>query len=356
MSRRLEFVPVSSRVARPAFTLVELLVVIAIIGILIALLLPAIQAAREAARRVQCQNNLHNLALAVLNFENQKKGLPESIDVKGDAANGDKVAFIGPPNHSRLSWITRILPFMEQAQLFDQFNFKEPAVNQNATTAPESQILDSILCPSDQARGRFFATTAQPVFGKAFAKGNYAAYVSPEHAECMVRASGALINKKQKLSAVTDGTSGTLMLSEIRTREDQIDARGAWALAWQGTSMLAADMHSTTSNVRICSQTSPPPYVPNPIWSDFVLTPNSQEPRSDDIYLCNNTVSTASMIERMPCKNLSNSETIAAARSSHMGGVNASHIDGSVRWINDDIEPVVYGSLICINDGLVLSE
>jgi prepilin-type N-terminal cleavage/methylation domain-containing protein len=350
-----EFGRALKRRRRSAFTLVELLVVIAIIGILIALLLPAIQAAREAARRVQCQNNLHNLALAVLNFENQKKGLPESIDVKGDAANGDKVAFIGPPNHSRLSWITRILPFMEQAQIYDQFDFKQPAVNQNAATAPEKNVIDSILCPSDQARGRVFTATTL-AFGKIFAKGNYAAFVSPEHAECMVRASGALINKRQPLSAVTDGTSGTLMLAEIRTREDEVDPRGAWALAWQGATMLAADMHSTTSNVRICAQASPPPYVPNPIWSDFVLTPNSQEPRSDDIYLCSNAVSTASMLERMPCKNLSNSETIAAARSSHMGGVNASHIDGSVRWIDDNIEPVVYGSLICINDGLVLFE
>src|SRR4051794_40555098 len=66
----------SESIASRGFTLVELLVVIAIIGILVALLLPAIQAAREAARRMACQNNIHNLALAVLNFENQRRELP----------------------------------------------------------------------------------------------------------------------------------------------------------------------------------------------------------------------------------------------------------------------------------------
>jgi prepilin-type N-terminal cleavage/methylation domain-containing protein len=67
---------------RRGFTLVELLVVIAIIGILVALLLPAIQAAREAARRMSCQNNLHNLAIAVLNYENAKKALPAAANIK----------------------------------------------------------------------------------------------------------------------------------------------------------------------------------------------------------------------------------------------------------------------------------
>lgn len=97
------------------FTLVELLVVIAIIGILVALLLPAIQAAREAARRVQCQNTLHNLALAVLNYENQKKALPQALDAV--SANGKSVPLAQVQNGgtvpgrgggqfvTRLSWI-----------------------------------------------------------------------------------------------------------------------------------------------------------------------------------------------------------------------------------------------------------
>ena len=338
-----------------AFTLVELLVVIAIIGILIALLLPAIQAAREAARRIHCQNNLHNLALAVLNFENQKKGLPQSIDVPSNAADGDKIVIAGPPLGSRLSWIVRILPFIEQSQLYDQFDLSKPAFEQDATLVPEMSVVDLLLCPSDQARGRTFTSTTL-VFGKIFAKGNYAAYVGPEHAECMVRAKGAMINEIQPLAHVTDGTSNTLMLSEVRTREDVRDSRGSWALAWQGSSMLAVDMHSTNVQLRICSQVSPPAYVPNPIWSEFVLTPNSQDLRVDDLYQCNSFMATDARLEGMPCKSESNSTTVAAARSVHLGGVHSAHIDGSVRWITDDIEPVIYGSLVCINDGLTLQE
>ena len=82
--------PVRSANRIRGFTLVELLVVIAIIGILVALLLPAIQAAREAARRMSCQSNLHNVALAVLNFENTRKGLPPAttaIPDDGEAWN-----------------------------------------------------------------------------------------------------------------------------------------------------------------------------------------------------------------------------------------------------------------------------
>ena len=99
---------------RGGFTLVELLVVIAIIGILVALLLPAIQAAREAARRISCQNNLKNLALAVLNYENQHKALPPATDAK--QVSGQRTH-----RGEGVSWIVRILPQIEEQSLADQF-------------------------------------------------------------------------------------------------------------------------------------------------------------------------------------------------------------------------------------------
>ncbi|HEX6961600.1 MAG TPA: DUF1559 domain-containing protein [Lacipirellula sp.] len=95
------------QIRRRAFTLVELLVVIAIIGVLVALLLPAVQAAREAARRSQCQNNLKNIALAVLNYESARKTLP--------------VGMVSQPDpYEAWSWSTFALPYLEQQAVFDR--------------------------------------------------------------------------------------------------------------------------------------------------------------------------------------------------------------------------------------------
>lgn len=345
------------------FTLVELLVVIAIIGILVALLLPAIQAAREAARRVQCQSQLHNLALAVLNYENQRKVLPQALDTPSVDAKTINPAFmqmnINVPGVSRLSWIVRVLPYLEQAQLYDQFNLEADVSTQSnqetvtdPTRGPQSAQVEVLMCPSDQSRERFFLNAAAGP--RQFGKGNYAAFVAPEHLECVPLARGAMIHIPQPLSKITDGTSRTLMIGEVRTREDTLDARGAWALAWPGASILALDMHGASVLTRICHQAAPPDYQPNAAYKDYVLTPNSQNLLADDLFICNTTMATNSRIEGIPCKNIG--ETIATARSSHPGGVDTSHVDGSVRFVSDDIEPVFWGSLACGHDGMTLSE
>ena len=328
------------------FTLVELLVVIAIIGVLVALLLPAVQAAREAARRMQCQNNLHNLALAVLNYESQTRTLPQSSDAD---LVGDNVRFL---TGSQLSLIVRVLPYLEQQQLFDQFDFEVSAIQQNATLSPQRAQPSVLACPSDPSIGRVFEFP-RLTGGLAFGKGNYAAYASPEHAECQAVAKGSLIYKPQPLGAVQDGTSNTLMLAEIRTRNEPIDPRGSWALGWVGSSILGADVHGTNIVTRICNQNPPPAYVPNPIWAEFALLPNSgvgpDLPR-DDLYVCYK--SAEADLEGMPC--WTRGDTTAAPRSLHFGGIYGANVDGSVRWVSNDIEAVVLGTLVCIDDGLNL--
>jgi len=131
------------------FTLVELLVVIAIIGILVALLLPAIQAAREAARRTSCVNNLKNLGLAVLNHHDIKKHFPVS--------NGTPYPDEAPPNsQTGVGWILNSLPQLEEQSLFDQFKaggafeprFREIAVGKGLPNTGLASAKNGISCPA----------------------------------------------------------------------------------------------------------------------------------------------------------------------------------------------------------------
>jgi len=146
----------SSRIwPRAGFTLVELLVVIAIIGILVALLLPAIQMAREAARRMSCGNNLHQLGVALHEYHDVHNTFPPEVIWH---KRGRPPAAVGTQDMNgeqrNYTWMTLILPFMEQKPIYDQVNFSQPGLYQVVGGAAQPQALRSIvikdlLCPSD---------------------------------------------------------------------------------------------------------------------------------------------------------------------------------------------------------------
>ncbi|NBW85404.1 MAG: DUF1559 domain-containing protein [Planctomycetia bacterium] len=142
------------------FTLVELLVVIAIIATLIAILLPAVQGAREAARRLQCQNNLKQIGLACLNFAEARKTYPPGVNVPVSTASGavyptNALVTSGkvgqPPFKNQYgSWLQYILPFAELQPLYSKFDLsKRDYDNCNSAAAPGAQIVSTYLCPSD---------------------------------------------------------------------------------------------------------------------------------------------------------------------------------------------------------------
>ncbi len=150
------------------FTLVELLVVITIIGILMALLLPAVQSAREAARRAQCANNLKQLALAVINYESQHTVYPPSVqfDPGDDPAWTDRL---------RPNWIILILPFLEQEGLYHAFNLALP-ISDSANRYARGVELPILKCPTDGGYNRVkFAGTPGRSEGDNWARGNYGA-------------------------------------------------------------------------------------------------------------------------------------------------------------------------------------
>lgn len=124
-----------------AFTLVELLVVIAIIGVLVALLLPAVQAARESARRTQCSNNLKQIGLGLLNFETTRKSFPPGRSKPAGVSTKDPIA-----------WSVFHLPYIEQQNLFDRIELqqplKSPPNNLPDLTGPSNITISTYLCPS----------------------------------------------------------------------------------------------------------------------------------------------------------------------------------------------------------------
>jgi len=233
---------------RPAFTLVELLVVVAIIGILIALLLPAINAAREAARRMQCTNNLKQIGLAVVNYESTFGVFPPGRLLPDWKKNGvvqkSYTNYTGVDQTNPNEWTgfhsvhLRILPYMEQQQIYDLVNFEKPQalrmtvngepfnVNYNAY----AQAAGLFLCPSDANTGRIISENnyRYNFGGSSPYAGAEASYRQDRHAAAVDGLSclgnGAFTaGRALKVAAITDGLSNTVFFSE-RTKGSGLDA------------------------------------------------------------------------------------------------------------------------------------
>src|SRR5262245_55878334 len=329
---------------RTGFTLVELLVVIAIIGILVALLLPAIQAARAAARRTKCVNNLKQIGIALHNYHSANKEFPAGMQFDINPLT----PWIGPSAEVsvkfRPNWIIKILPYMEEQAIYDAFDFKEFISHSNNRTVRGTSI-PTLLCPDDTGAEVLFAGVSTGE-GDNWARGNYACSGDNEYSiewpvtKDPLKIGVLRINKKTKVSQILDGTNHTILAAEVRIGLSEIDRRGVWAMGCSDASNLTKHGFGGDAN-----------------------GPNPANEKSDDLVDCNKLTAQvgANVLtrERMTCS-AGKPNLQAAPRSRHApGGVHVVMCDGSVHWISDDINTTgpdgaccgVWDRLIASRDG-----
>jgi prepilin-type N-terminal cleavage/methylation domain-containing protein len=307
-----------------AFTLVELLVVIAIIGILIALLLPAVQAAREAARRSQCSNNLKQAGLALLNYESTFRSFP--FRMGGTELGGDTKS-----NTNRVSGWVPLLPFMEQAPLYEAIKAGTgyapfgPAPYQTGF-APWTTAVPGLLCPSDPNTSK--TATERGKSNYAFSMGdsinlnnsNYSSFsTTTNHRGLFWTKSGV------RLSHITDGTSNTIALSERAICADNYNHIRAAIVNDTAAASSAATCYSKRNNAS------------GGIYSGLTLYYNQGRGWSDGLSMYTG-LTTALPPNSPSCYADSRYFGVFTPSSYHPGGVLGLFADGSVRFLSETID------------------
>jgi len=325
------------------FTLVELLVVIAIIGILIALLLPAVQAAREAARRSQCTNNLKQLGLGLHNYHDVNRVFPYR---KGGSSGCSTDSWCS--NRGRKSGFVPLLPYLEQTALYDQIRAGDPtgATSGGTIVPPDgpagwqgwsvwNDSPDLLLCPSDNG----YVARTNPVNSYSFSIGDQVQNIRDA---TQVRGLFAS-NTTYSMADITDGTSNTVAMSERLCQDKMSSYRSTNAVTVSAAQVehvmaVAVGVSGSMSNPVLCRNVSDGRYFVastgvqartgvrwtdgQPIYVGFntVLPPNAPS-CSDDVNTNGDQVS-----------------LILPPTSRHPGGVNCLLADGSVRFISSTID------------------
>jgi prepilin-type processing-associated H-X9-DG protein len=297
---------------------------------------------------LECGNNLKQLGLAIANYETTHECFPPSGIVGTNPSPTRSDGSFVERQGKMFSWIVLILPQLEQDNLHAKFDFNVDILNQ--PNEPQAVPLKTVMCPSESARGRSLQDAAL-TNNKKFAKGNYAAFVSPYHTDQQDDFPGGLSgHKKHTAQSIKDGFSNTLAVSEVRTRGLADDQRGAWALPWTGATMMAFDMHADESNPNIKH------YVPSLSSLGVTQVPNGIGPNVDMIHKCSDAA--GAQVERMPCGEYGdggNHYLSAAPRSQHPGGVNVVFLDGHTGFISNSIDQVAMALLISCHDKQVVS-
>lgn len=291
---------IAKRKSSRGFTLVELLVVIAIIGILVGLLLPAVQAAREAARRMQCANNLAQLGLAANNFEFTYGTLPSGVVNETGPIRYEPIG-----NHT--SWTVRLLPYLEQTLTYEAYDQKLGAYA--SENEPVRQIkIPTFLCPSSPDNYQHFSSSFDETI---FPSTTYAGIHHSEEAPIDATNLGVLfLNSNLRMTEIKDGLTNTILISEKRGSGDQL----GWV---SGT----RDTLRNTSSINMAG-----------------LGLSEKEKRDK---------------EKAPIA--VGSLEVGGLGSYHTGGVNTVFVDGSVRFLSQNVDSEVLKNLGNREDRVLMS-
>jgi prepilin-type N-terminal cleavage/methylation domain-containing protein len=303
---------------RKGFTLIELLVVVSIIGLLISLLLPAVQKVREAANRMKCSNHLKQLGIAMHHYHDVEGSFPPGVDV------------------NRWSALAKLLPYMEQSSIYSSLDLNNPLfLNNYYTVAPRnvlgvSQSLSFLLCPSDWGTPFFPIPASEDLL--FFGPTNYVGCIgSGNNGGARADADGVLfVSSRVRLADVTDGASNTALMSEsllgkggpnFNGRPSDPDIPRVYgffnsttlmdAALCQGPGQWNTDSGSKWADGEVYCTLYDHGYLPNaPQWDCISKAANWK-----------------------------------AARSRHQAGVNLLLADGAVRFVANQVDPATWHAL-----------
>jgi len=341
------------------FTLVELLVVIAIIGVLVSLLLPAVSAAREAARRTSCSNNLKNHGLAMINYHDANKKFPLGAVCNGCPTSTSYSFRDAPPQFWTTTWAISIMPQLEQQPLFNLWN---PGLSYGATTQRQvtSTVLQIFHCPSDVTAKEIIDPDGGTNVG-TFDKGNYGLnygggsanensnsgnHAGPEDKPTWTQKAYNILSKNRGMASlrdvtgqpsnvglndVLDGQSNSVMIGEMLHLNDNGDSRGVWGKAHGGS---------------ISAYTSGDPENDGAIG---IATPNVKAIGiyKDGPVHCGNGAAAGD--PDLDCNDKSGDGLGGnAMRSKHPGGAQCVFVDGHIQFMTNNVDKFIYRALMTI--------
>jgi len=332
--------------SRRGFTLIELLVVIAIIAVLIALLLPAVQSAREAARRAQCVNNLKQIGIGMHNYLSAVGVFPPGRINTHIAGLGD-------------CWgaYAQLLPYMEQKPIYDAFNFSLAPDSDPSNTTGAAMFISSFLCPSDGNLTQ--AQTGYAMHNYLLNVGTTYTVVQTPAAPLTGKPNGVFYeNSNVGPAMISDGLSGTVAVSETIRSDPTLGATSLLNgfVITGNNATTGPPITDDTSYQSQCLTSTPPGFQVTRGSKWFYGAPghsmyNHLRTPDDKNYDCRGGLPHSIRSDPM----WSYLSLNITARSRHPGGVNSLMADGSVHFIKDSINLVVWQSLGTRSGGEVVS-